>query len=612
MRIATTMALAAVLQSQVSWSGEAAAANPVLLASPVSAAELKVEILTPSPGEFLPGDNRTVLVDGGASSFGGIRQLDMVFVLDSSKSLRQTDPENFLRSGTVGLIENLSPRGDIQIGVVSFDFSADLLQPLTANRSDAVKALSNLHRDGGTNIADGIDVALAELEANARPGSTRVIMLFTDGQANERKSLRAMEEARARGVAVHTLQLGADDEGSEVLTAIAEGTGGSFVQVTDPALLPQAFLDLRTTGVESVVLRVNDGEPVPARLAGGSFSAEVNLQPGDNRIVAIATGLSGATASSQVLVTSGPPNCGALELRALRNGLPAASIDERAVEIVVDASRSMWGRMEGEPKMSIAKQTLLDVSSEFTGDSRLALRAYGNSSGSELRDCSDSELLVDFSRRNREQISQAIRELRPTGQTPLAYALRQAAEDFEGIEGERAVVLVTDGIESCGGEPALEASTLKEQGIAVHVIGFGMDNAADEDTASLDAIARAADGRFVLAGSARQLKDALAGSVGTPYRIFDGLRVVALGVLGTDLPVLLPEGHYVVELESSPPQEFEVSLVPGERLTLTLEKEVATVAQRQQREAVGYMPCPAGELAAEEPRFVYEDLPREW
>lgn len=596
MRIATWLMLASILQPCASFSKEFT--EPELNGITRQAAgELKVEILSPAPGQFLAGDNRSILVDGGASSFGGIRYLDLVFVLDNSKSLRHTDPENFLSAGAVGLIENLSPKSDIQVGVVSFDFKAGLLQQLTANRSDAVKALQKLDRDGGTNIADGIEAALAELDARARPGSSRVIMLFTDGLSNARKARRAMEEAKARGVAVHTMLLGSDEKGVKMLQEIAGGTGGSFVQVTDPAMLPEVFLNLRTTGVDSVALVVNDGEPVPAQLAGGSFSAKVMLQPGENRITAIAEGIHGTTATTEVRVTSGPPNCASLQLRALRDGLPTASINDRAVEIVVDASRSMWGRMQGEPKMVVAKRTLLDVSRDFTGPSHLALRAYGNSSESQQNDCSDSELLVAFGRNNREQINQAIEELRPLGQTPLAYALSQAARDFDGIEGEKVVVLVTDGIESCGGDAELEASALWDNGIAIHVIGFGLDNAADEDTASLDAIAQAAGGRFFLAGSSEELQRALADSVGTAFKVYQGPRVVASSVLGSAEPILLPEGQYVVELDSSPPREMTVTLVPGERLTLTLEKEQQHVTDRQQRQVVGYTPCPPSGLA---------------
>jgi Mg-chelatase subunit ChlD len=593
MKTAKFLALSCVLQAGLAWSGQGSA--PASIEAP--AAELKVEILSPTAGEFLPGDNRRVVIDGGASNIGGVRHLDLMFVLDSSKSLYRTDPDKYLDAGTTGLIQNLHAKSDIQIGVVSFDFEARLLQPLTADRQTAISALADLERDGGTDIADGITTALAELEANARPGSSRAIMLFTDGRSSERKARLAMQQAVAKGVAVHTLQLGQDEDGTEILREIAAGTGGSFIQVVDPAGLPQAFLDLRTTGVDAVALKVNDGALVPASLAGGSFSAPVVLEPGENRIVAIATGLDGSTASTEILVNSGPPNCAALQVEAFRNGLPTAFLDERSIQVVVDASRSMWGRMDGEPKMTVAKQTLLQASEQFPGHSRLALRAYGNKSASEERDCSDSELLVDFGRNNHADLAGAIQGLKPRGQTPLAYALNQAGEDFRQIGGDKAVVLVTDGLESCGGDPVAEASRLRDQGVAIHVIGFGMGSSVDEDSASLDAIAQAGAGRFFMAGSAEELKHALAGTVGTPIRIYDGVRLVASSVLGSDEPILLPEGQYLVELDTSPPQELAVSLVPGEKLTVTLDKQDWELSERQQRQTVGYTPCPSSTIS---------------
>ncbi|MDJ0879426.1 MAG: VWA domain-containing protein, partial [Halieaceae bacterium] len=482
--------------------------------------------------------------------------------------------------------------GDIGAAVTFHGFEARLLQPLSNDRAAAISSLESMERDGGTDIADGITAALTELAANARPGSSRAIMLFTDGRSNERKALKAMEQARARGIAVHTLQLGTDEGGTEVLKDIAAATGGSALQVTDPAELPQAFLDLRTTGVDAVAVSVNGGELIPASLAGGDFSAPITLKAGENQIVAIATGLDGSTASTEILVNSGPPNCAALEVQAFRNGLPTAFLDERSIEIVVDASRSMWGRMEGEPKMTVAKQTLLSVSEQFPGHSHLALRAYGNNSASEQKDCNDSELLVEFGRNNHADLASAIEGLSPRGQTPLAYALSEAGNDFRDIDGDKAVVLVTDGIESCGGDPVAEASRLRDEGVAIHVIGFGIGSADDEDSASLDAIAQAADGRFFMAGSAEELKDALAGSVGTPFKIYDGIRLVGSSVLGSDEPILLPEGQYLVELETSPPQELAVTLVPGEKLTVTLEKQDWELSERQQRQTVGYTPCP--------------------
>ena len=118
-------------------------------------------------------------------------------------------------------------------------------------------------------------------------------MLFTDGKSHAERAHEAMLEARRSGVVVHTILLGGSEAGKTILRGVAAGTGGSFVGVVDPERLPEAFVNLRTTGIERVTLQVNDAPPFPASLVGGTFSARVPLRPGENRIVATATSLSG-------------------------------------------------------------------------------------------------------------------------------------------------------------------------------------------------------------------------------------------------------------------------------------------------------------------------------
>ena len=275
----------------------------------------------------------------------------------------------------------------------------------------------------------------------------------------------------------------------------------------------------------------------------------------------------------------------------MKDGRPVISLNDRAVEIVVDASRSMWGRMGGEPKMSVAKNILQDVSYWFPQDLDLALRAYGSTSPSTDNDCSDSTLLVPFGDQNREPIRQAIERLRPLGQTPIAFALNQAARDFGSLESDRALVLVTDGIESCGGNPVQAARDLREQGIMVHLIGFGLGNAGDEDTASLQAVANASGGRYVTAGSAEELKAALAQTVATSYTVYQGDTQVGSGSLGSEDVLYLPEGDYRVHLDSTPPQQASISLAPRDKVTLTLEKRDGVVSQSERRGELPHMSC---------------------
>jgi len=561
--------------------------------SPTPQGELQIEIQSPGADFTADQGETSVEVDGVASAIGGVRYLDMVFVMDTSQSLRSTDPNDFRSAGAIGLVKNLSPKSDIQIGVVSFDSKDDLVQPLTSERDLVVQALRDLPRSGSTNLAAGILAAAAELVQNGRPESSKVIMLFTDGKSNRSKALGAMEIAQMHGVAIQTMLLGSSRMGASILDEIANGTGGSFVQVADPTMLPEAFLNLRTTGVDSVTLSVNGSEPVVAKLAGGTFTGNVSLDVGENRIVALATSLDGQTREAVVTVDIRDASCAALEVAAIKEGRHVLSLDDRSVEIVVDASRSMWGRMGGEPKMTVAKEILEDVSYWFPEDLDLALRAYGSTSPSDDVDCADSTLLVPFGDDNREPIRWAVADLRPLGQTPIAYALNQAASDFGTSQNDRAVVLVTDGIESCGGNPVLAAHELREQGITVHLIGFGLGNAADEDAASLQAVADASGGRYVTAGSAEELKVALAQTVATAFSVYKGSIMVANSSLGSDETLFLPEGNYRVELDSSPPQIVQVSLAPGDRVSLTLEKEGDYVSHFERRIPMQHKSCEA-------------------
>ena len=112
-------------------------------------------------------------------------------------------------------------------------------------------------------------------------------MLFTDGMSNENRAFDAAMRAARQGITVQTLLLGSSNRGTEILETIAWATGGSFVRVENPEMLPDAFLNLRTTGVDSVTLSVNGSDPVPARLAGGTFAANLPIEIGENRIVAV-------------------------------------------------------------------------------------------------------------------------------------------------------------------------------------------------------------------------------------------------------------------------------------------------------------------------------------
>ena len=293
--------------------------------------DLRVAIEAPRADLHLTNWERSIEVQGRASVFGGLQYLDLVLVLDTSKSLVRTDTMNYRTRGAIGLVQKLPMRSDVRVGVVDFDRSADVLLPLTADRDAVVEALRGLDRAGSTDLAKGVLAALDELDRSTRQDSSRVILLFTDGKTNAEKARRATEEARRRGVAIHSLLLGSSKAGAEVLREIAAGTGASFIHVTDPERLPEAFLSLRTTGVDTVTLRVNGSAPIPALLAGGRFSARVPLRPGENSIVATATSLGGTVSTATAGVTvSGPMSL------AIETPTDGALFKSQGTELVVE------------------------------------------------------------------------------------------------------------------------------------------------------------------------------------------------------------------------------------------------------------------------------------
>jgi len=147
---------------------------------------------------------------------------------------------------------------------------------------------------------------------------------------------------------------------------------------------------------------------------------------------------------------------------------------------IFDASQSMFGLWDHQQKIFSARNILsnwLDSLSSID-NLELALRVFGDQYPVPPQVCEDSRLLVPFSKNNFADIKKALREIVPNGTTPIAYALEQAAADFpDDINSRNIIVLITDGIEECGGDPCAVSLKLQQKGIIIKpfVIGLGKD-----------------------------------------------------------------------------------------------------------------------------------------
>ncbi|MBN2523130.1 MAG: VWA domain-containing protein [Bacteroidales bacterium] len=168
---------------------------------------------------------------------------------------------------------------------------------------------------------------------------------------------------------------------------------------------------------------------------------------------------------------------------------------------IFDASQSMMAYWESDRKIHIARNTLISIidSLEHLDNVQMALRLYGHQSPVPPQDCSDTRLEVPFAKGNAARIRQELRYVTPKGTTPIAGSLEAGAKDFppDCYNCRNIIILITDGIEACDGDPCAVSLELQRQGIVLRpfVIGIGIDegfrktfecigyyyNAADEE-----------------------------------------------------------------------------------------------------------------------------------
>ena len=167
-------------------------------------------------------------------------------------------------------------------------------------------------------------------------------------------------------------------------------------------------------------------------------------------------------------------------LLAQRNGVTAGEAPTSRILFIFDASNSMAGQWEGERKIDMAREVLFEMldTLEQMSSVELALRVYGHQSPVPPQDCSDTKLEVPFASNNVAQIRKTLNEIRPKGTTPIARSLGLAPEDFPLCGTCRnIIVLITDGIEACDGDPCRVSLDLQRRGIILRpfVIGIGSD-----------------------------------------------------------------------------------------------------------------------------------------
>lgn len=242
---------------------------------------------------------------------------------------------------------------------------------------------------------------------------------------------------------------------------------------------------------------------------------------------------------------------------------------------ILDASGSMRAAMGDGTRLDAAQQALQTLVAEIPPGETISLWAYGHrlSQDDPAASCQDIEQVIPLGAFDEGAFLSAVNGLNAIGYTPISQTLRQVAATLpEG--GRNTVVLVSDGEETCGGDPCAVAAELASSGVQlrVHTIGFNVDVAT---RLQLECIAEVSGGTYFNAEDADELSEVLilasAFDSGTLQLVDEaGNRLTALEFTAVDTlfgatetgtgSMSLAPGDYTVTVNTTPPIEETVTI----------------------------------------------------
>jgi Mg-chelatase subunit ChlD len=374
---------------------------------------------------------------------------------------------------------------------------------------------------GGTPFYDAVAKGMQLLES--APGN-RAIVVMTDG-VDTTSSLGGGNDAvrytafwrllEAKRIRLYTIGLGAD--------------------------MPAYYPDLGTTGTRFL------GHAAMAMTARSFFTSD----PEQLKTIYEQIAAELRTPSTYYLRPSVSPGMGTLSVTASGERLEPIAAPSQ-IELILDVSGSMKRTIEGRQRMDIAKDVMVQVIKGLPDNSTVALRFYGHRiREGRSGDCQDSELVFPLGRINKAAMINRVRAVKALGTTPIAYTLRQVQRDFGRAQGEKLVILVTDGKEECGGSPSAVVSELVAKGIKIrlNIVGFALAEAAVKQ--EMERVAKITGGKFYDAQNARSLRQAIQQSLAVAYDVQDAAGARVGGGLTGESPIKVPEGIYTVTVRTS-------------------------------------------------------------
>lgn len=442
-----------------------------------------------------------------------------------------------IRAGLSAMAETMTPGRDF-VRILPFD-----QEPAGEWTDDPAVSRRTLAALSGLVTGSGVEpTVLRALRDLAGREGLRSILLLTDGATSGFTDRPAMALALERsGVQIFSAHVGGwDDPRAEtrLLQDLAR-TGGAYAHLQTQA------------GIDAALARVSAWTRRPAFYELGlKRSLAPPPEPGGLRLT--------RAPPPSALSAPAPPSQGS-----------AAS--PPALALILDASGSMLRRMEeGEGRrIDAARAALRRIAAEEIAPGRLvALRVFGDGAAGEC----GGDLRLPLAAHAPEALIAAAEAAEPVNlaKTPLAANLTAAGADLAASPGARIIVLLTDGEETCGGDPEAAIAALRAQGVAVtvNIVGFAVeDPALEADFARWAAIG---GGAYLSAKDEPALAEALAAAMGEGFsaRAGPGAEIAARGRVGGP-PVPLPAGTWFVALDGGGAVWPAVEIPEGGQVVLT-------------------------------------------
>ena len=243
---------------------------------------------------------------------------------------------------------------------------------------------------------------------------------------------------------------------------------------------------------------------------------------------------------------------------------------DSAVLLIMDSSGSMAeDDGTGRPKIDAAKEALNGLVEELPEGSNVGLRVYGHRvpNTDMQRGCQDSELIVPVGPLDRDSMRERIGSYGARGFTPIGLSLRLGARDLPAGAENRTMILVSDGIDTCGMPPPCEVArqlARRDIDLQIETVGFQVDAEARD---MLRCIAEATGGTYTDAASAEDLAAGLSELSVRALRLYQPMGIPVQGTPTPGIAPLLEAGQYTDGISAGESLWYAVELAEGQEIS---------------------------------------------